>query len=80
MKTTEEIREICEEIKIRTEKKIVCEERADVIKKINDGIPASVTAIMLSSLRCRERMLDIQIAYFNARNKLNDYRARLERL
>lgn len=80
MRTQEEIREICEEIKIRTEKKIICEERADVIKKISNGVPASVIAVMLSSLRYRESMVNAQIAYIDTMNKLNDYRARLERL
>lgn len=80
MKTMEEIKEISEEIRIRTEKRLICEERADVIKMISDGVPASVIAMMLSSLRHRESIINAQIAYLDTRNKLNDYRKRLERL
>lgn len=80
MKTTEEIKEISEEIKVRVEKKIICEERADVIKKISDGVPASVIAVMLGSLRHRESIVNAQIAYLDTRNKLTAYKERLERL
>lgn len=80
MKTTKEIKDICEEIKLNLEKMRIGEERTDAIRSVNYGVSAYAVSTYLRSLRYTERMIDAKIAYLRAKQTFRDYKKSIETL
>lgn len=80
MKTTKEIKEISEEIKLNLEKMRIGEERTDAIRSVNYGVSAYAVSTYLRSLRYTERIIDAKIAYLRAKQTFRDYKKSIETL
>ena len=80
MKTTKEIKEISEEIRLNLEKKRIGEERIDAIRSVNYGVSAYAVSTYLRSLHYAERIIDAKLMYLRARKSLRDYKKSIEAL
>ena len=80
MKTTKEIKDICEEIKLNLEKMRIGEERMDAIRSVNYGVSAYSVSTYLRSLHYSERIIDAKLTYLHAKQSLRDYKKSIETL
>jgi len=80
MKTTTEIKEISEEIRLNLEKKRIKEERMDAIRSVNYGVSAYAVSTYLRSLHYTERIIDAKLACLRAKQTFRDYRKSIETL
>lgn len=80
MKTTTEIKEISEEIRLNLEKMRIGEERMDAIRSVNYGVSAYAVSTYLRSLHYTERIIDAKLMYLHAKKSLRDYKKGIERL
>lgn len=80
MKTTKEIKDFCEEIKLNMEKMRLNEDRMDAIKSVNYGVSAYAVSTYLRSLRHTEQIIDAKLALLHAKQSFRDYRKNIERL
>lgn len=80
MKTTKEIKDICEEIKLNMEKRRIDEERNEALRSVNYGVSAYVVSLLLCSLHHTEQIIDAKLTYLRAKQSLRDYRKGIETL
>lgn len=80
MKTTNEIKDICEEIKLNMEKRRIDEERNEALRSVNYGVSAYAVSLLLRSLHHTEQIIDAKLMYLHAKQSLRDYRKSIEAL
>lgn len=80
MKTTEEIKEICEEINLNMEKRTIDEKRNEILESVGAGVSAYTISLVLLSLKQREQTINAQLDFLHARKSLIDYKKAIERL
>lgn len=80
MKTTTEIKEISEEIRLNLEKRRISEERDEALRSVNYGVSAYAVSLLLCSLRHTEQIIDAKLRYLRAMKSLRDYKKSIETL
>lgn len=80
MKTTKEIKDICDEIALNLEKMRIEEDRMNAIRSVNYGVSAYAVSTYLRSLHYTERIVDAKLACLRAKQTFRDYKKSIEAL